>query len=140
VPKYTFECPICNIKFERVLKMGEHLIHECPECHDPAPLVISEFGFAFSEGKGSLANSGVHDQDYPTADKAVGRSATKNWGVIEARNKVKKEARKQGQTPALIRHTGKDFIDYEPMSDLGRGARKKLAKEAIKLINEAKNK
>jgi putative FmdB family regulatory protein len=138
MPKYSFECPVCNLRFERNLKVGEHPTHDCPECHDPAPLVISDFGFAFSEGKGAPANSGVHDQDYPTADKAVGRSAERRWNHIKARDKVKEEVRKQGQSPALIRHTGEDFIDYEAMGSRKREARKKLVKEAIRLTNEQK--
>lgn len=136
MPKYEFECPGCEVKFERNLKVGEHTQHECPSCHDPAPLVVSGFGFAFAEGTGATANSGVHGQDYPTADQAVGRSASKRWDVIHAREKVKKAAREQGQTPALIRHTGKDFIDYEPMSDQGRASRRKLAKEALSLMRK----
>jgi hypothetical protein len=101
-------------------------------------LIISDFGFAFSEGKGAPANSGVHDQDYPTADKAVGRSSEKRWEHIKARNVVKEEVRKQGQTPALIRHTGEDFIDYEAMGSQKREARKKLVKEAVRLTSGQK--
>lgn len=137
MPKYEFECPICNIRFERTLKLGDHPTYECPECHDSAPLVLSEFGFSFSEGS-SVANSGVHDHDYPTADKAVGRSSKKRWEHLEKRNEVKEKARKQGKTPALIRHTGEGFIDYEPMSAQGRDARRKLVKEAIKVTTEQK--
>lgn len=136
MPKYVFECPVCSIRFERNLKVGEHPTHECPGCHDEAPLVISDFGFSFAEGGSSMANSGVHDHDYPTADKAVGRSAKRRWDYINARNEVKKEARKQGQTHALIRHTGDGFVDYEPMSDVGKEARKKLEKEATRLTDE----
>jgi putative FmdB family regulatory protein len=132
MPRYEFECPQCALKFDRNLKLGEHPQHECPSCHDPAPLVIAGFGFSFAEGTGAAANSGVHGQDYPTADQAVGRSASKRWDHIQAREKVKKEARAQGGTPALIRHTGKDFIDYEPMSSQGRDARRKLVKEAVR--------
>jgi putative FmdB family regulatory protein len=136
MPKYTFECPECVLKFERNLRVGEHPMHECPSCHDPAPLVVTQFGFAFAENNGSPANSGVHGSDYPTADQAVGRSASNRWAHISAREKVKKEAREQGATPALIRHTGKDFIDYEPMSDAGRAARRKLVKEAVRISTE----
>jgi putative FmdB family regulatory protein len=139
MPKYTFECAECNLKFERNLKVGEHPTHECPSCEDPAPLVMAGFGFAFAEGNGAPSNSGVHGQDYPTADQAVGRSASKRWETIAAREKVKRAAREQGQTHALIRHTGKDFIDYEPMSDTGREARRKLAREAVGIVNAGKN-
>jgi len=138
MPKYSFECSECNIRFERNLKAGNHVNHECPECQGHAPLVVSDFGFAFAEGGSASANSGVHDQDYPTADKVVGRSAEKRWEHIEKREEVKKEARKQGETHALIRHSGDGFIDYEPMSPQGRKARKALANEALRLINEGK--
>ena len=124
MPQYVFECPVCNVRFERTLKMGEHTTHPCPSCQDPAPQVIdTEFGFAFAQGNGAPANSGVHDHDYPTADKAVGRSADERWDLIQRRETVKNEARKKGDTHALIRHTGRDYIDYEPMSDVGRNAR-----------------
>jgi len=136
MPKYVFECPVCNLRFERSLKVGDHPTHECPECQDQAPLVMSGFGFSFAEGGASAANSGVHDQDYPTADKAVGRSAKRRWDYIKERDKVKEEARKQGETRALIRHTGEGYVDYEPMSDQGKEARKKLEKEASQLTGE----
>jgi hypothetical protein len=73
----------------------------------------------------------VHDHDYPTADKAVGRSATERWGTIRARDVVKAQAREKGQTPALIRHNGPGFVEYEPMNAKGRDARRALTKAAI---------
>lgn len=132
MPKYAFECPVCELRFERNLKVGNHPTHNCPSCKDPAPLVVSGFGFSFGEGGEAQSNSGVHGHDYPTADQAVGRSAKRRWEHLEARDKVKKEARRQGQTHALIRHTGEGYIDYEPMNDQGREARRKLVKEAEK--------
>jgi putative FmdB family regulatory protein len=138
VPKYTFECQECSVRFERNLKIAVHSEHECPSCHDPAPLVVEGFGFSFAEGSGAAANSGVHSQDYPTADQAVGRSAEKRWAHIRERDLVKQEARKQGGTHALIRRHGPGYVDYEPMSDKGRGARRKLAKEALKAVSEGK--
>jgi putative FmdB family regulatory protein len=139
MPKYSFECAECTLKFERNLKVGSHVSHECPSCKEEAPLVVSGFGFSFAPGTGSAANSGVHDHDYPTADKAVGRSSDERWKHVRAREAVKKSAREQGGTHALIRHTGKDYIDYEPMSDLGREARRSLAKEALKRVKQTKD-
>lgn len=134
MPKYSFECQECQVRFERNLKMGEHTTHPCPSCKDPAPRLFDGEGFAFGFGQGgtAVANSGVHDHDYPTADKAVGRSAEARWDLISKRDQVKNEARKQGGTHALIRHTGDSYIDYEPMSQTGRDARKALAKAALK--------
>lgn len=139
MPKYNFECPDCNLKFERNLKLAEHTTYECPSCHEPAPLIVSDFGFAFADGAGAAANSGVHGHDYPTADQAVGRSAANRWEHIRARERVKRAAREQGQTQALIRHTGQDFIDYEPMSDAGREARRKLVRAAVKATDDQKS-
>lgn len=138
MPKYEFSCEDCNLRFERNLKVGDHPTHTCPSCAEPAPLMVSDFGFSFAQGSGDTANSGVHDHDYPTADKAVGRSAEERWKIINAREKVKKEARKQGETHALIRHTGDGYIDYEPMSDKGREARKKLTKAALSALEKPK--
>jgi len=137
MPKYSFECPNCTVRFERNLRVGIHTMHDCPSCHEPAPLIMEGFGFAFAEGKPT--NSGVHGQDYPTADQAVGRSATSRWGELKERDLVKKAAREHSGTQALIRHTGKDYIDYEPMSDVGRVARRKLTRHAFKVTKEAKS-
>ncbi len=138
MPKYVFECQDCNIRFERALPMDTHLSHPCPNCQTEAPQVIEGFGFAFKEGQGATANSGVHKQDYPTADQAVGRDAEKRWAAIHERDAVKAAARKQGGTEALIRHQGETFIDYEPMSDTGRKEHFNLAKKAVAAIQRAK--
>jgi putative FmdB family regulatory protein len=131
VPKYAFECEPCSLRFERTLRGDEYKTYPCPSCRGAAPLILSTFGFAFAPTKGAAANSGVHDHDYPSADKAVGRSAADRWEHLHAREEVKKQAREQGQTHALIRRTGKDYVDYEPMSDAGREARRSLARDAI---------
>lgn len=128
---------MCELRFERNLKSGaDNTTYACPECKDPAPLVMSDFGFSFAQGTSPTANSGVHDLDYPTADKLVGRSADARWAHIREREAIKRKAREQGQTHALIRHTGKDFIDYEPMSEQGRVARRTLAKEAMSKLKK----
>lgn len=132
MPRYTFECTECELRFERTLKLGEHPGHPCPNCQHQASQVMSGFGFSFKAGNGPTANSGVHDLDYPSADKAVGRSADKRWDYVGRREKAKQEARDKGGTHALIRHSGHGFIDYEPMSDKGRVARRELAKDAQK--------
>ncbi len=136
MPQYTFECQTCNLRFSRLLKMENHTIHECPNCKDEAPRVIEGFAFQFEKGTGAPGNSGVHADDYPTADKAVGRSADERWALMNARNKVKDEARKMGGTHALIRHTGPDYIDYEPMNPAGIDARRELARGMISTVRE----
>ncbi len=141
MPKYLFECQsdACRLRFEKNLKVGENLTHSCPACKAEAPRLWSEgaFGFKFAiSTSGPPANSGVHSIDYPTADMAVGRSADQRWAEYREREKVKNLAREQGGTGALIRHPGKGYIDYEPMSTGGRVARRNLADTAIQALRE----
>jgi putative FmdB family regulatory protein len=131
MPKYVFECPTCEIRFERNLKVGNHPTHKCPECKELAPLIIPKFGFSFEKGKNATANSGVHDHDYPTADKVVGRSADKRWGYIHARDKVKEEVRKISGTAPLLRRAGKDYVEYSAISGVEKKAREKLVDKAV---------
>jgi hypothetical protein len=91
------------------------------------------FGFADSPNN-APANSGVHKEDYPTADHLIGKDAEKRWGTLHERERVKAAARQQGGSHALIRTTGDEFIDYEPMSNAGRNARRKLAKATIDAV------
>ena len=137
MPSYTFECPVCDLRFTRVLKMAVHVSHVCPNCKDLAPLVVEGFAFQFGKSEGAaVGNSGVHDHDFPTADKAVGRSADERWALLNERDKVKKKARELGGTHALIRHTAPTHIDYEPMSPAGVSAHRELAKGFFSTMRE----
>jgi len=127
--KYTFECNECNLEFERTLKMGTNLTHPCPSCNEDAYRVWDgdlSFGFK-GNSTGGTANTGVHSDDYPTADKLVGKDADLRWAEVNEREKVKAEARRQGGTRSLIRRTSKEYIDYEPMTKTGMEARKGLS-------------
>ena len=124
--------------------MGDHGSHECPSCKEQAPRVMDAFGFGFKETPGKTGNSGVHKDDYPTADQAVGRSAELRWQHVNERNKVKDQVREMGQTHALMRRTGADesgtpFVEYEPMSPVGRDARRNLTKTALDRLKQAKD-
>ncbi len=140
MPKYSFECQTegCDLRFERTLPMGDHPSHECPNCHEFAPRILEGFAFGFKNDPSQQGNSGVHKDDYPTADQAVGRDAERRWEHYAARDKVKAQARKQGETHALMRKTGTDYVEYEPMSDAGREARRNLTKTALGRLQKAK--
>lgn len=141
MPRYTFECQTegCTLKFERTLKIGDHNSHECPNCKEVAPRVMEGFEFGFKETPGKTGNSGVHKDDYPTADQAVGRDAEKRWSHLTERDKVKGKAREMGQTHALMRRTGPGYVEYEPMSGVGREARRNLTKTALDRLQKAKD-
>jgi len=144
MPKYVFECQndACNCRFDRVLKMGEHSMHLCPSCGEEAPRCLEGEGFSFGfkvtvkEGEGG--NTGVHKEDYPTADFAVGRSAENRWNVMNDRKKLKDGVRGQGGGHALIRRDGADFIEYEAMSPSKLEGRKAVAAKTFAAIREAK--
>lgn len=132
MPKYEFECAYCNLRFERSLKMGDHTTHECPKCQSDAPRVWDGFAFGFQDTPGAAtANTGVHDKDYPTADKAVGRSSEARWGEYNERDKVKKIVRQRGATGSLMRRNGQGFVEYEAMSDNGVEANVKMRKAIV---------
>lgn len=141
MPKYTFVCAGCVLEFDRTLKIGEHPTHPCPSCSSEADRVWESTGISFgfaSSSTAAPANSGVHKEDYPTADHIIGKDADKRWATIHEREKIKAQARQQGGTHALIRHTGSDYIDYEPMTQTGTSARRALAKATMSAIRESK--
>jgi len=133
MPRYTFECVQCSTRFDRTLKLGDHPTHPCPSCNEEAPRLFDRaaFGFGFSAGGSAPANSGVHDQDYPSADKIVGRSADERWATYRARDKVKNQVREVGGSPAIERIDGEGFTEYAAMGQPQRDARAKLVDLAV---------
>jgi hypothetical protein len=95
------------------------------------------FGFKDSP-TAAPANTGVHKEDYPTADHLIGKDADKRWSEISEREKIKAKARAQGGTHALIRTTGDNHIDYEPMTNTGLNARRGLAKASYERIRQSR--
>ena len=141
VPKYSFECANqeCGMVFDRILKVGDHVTHPCPACSMDAPRVIDGgFAFSFEVSPSREGNSGVHKEDYPTADHAVGRDAQRRWEVMHARNKVKETVRSQSGQGALIRRDLKDSTEYSPMSPAERARHRTLARGASRAQARAK--
>jgi putative FmdB family regulatory protein len=140
MPKYVFECAGCTLCFERSFKMGDHVDHPCPSCGNPAPRVIEGFAFQFTGTGGAPGNTGVHDLDYPTADKIVGRDADLRKEVLSARDEAKNGLRKQAGINGLQRINGEDgSIEYHAMNKPTIEARRKLADQAIQAARARKN-
>ena len=99
MPNYLYYCEVCGVEFEELIlsqsDIKEYFDHyPCSICHGRAERVrVNTFAFNFKGG--TPGNSGVHSDDYPTLDKAVGRSADKKWQNInkkkEARDKLRRE-------------------------------------------------
>lgn len=144
MPKYAFECqnPDCGLSFERLLKVAEHLTHVCPACQETAPRVFEGqgFAFAFQVPKEKEGNSGVHKEDYPTADHAVGRDATRRWDYYRTRAKVKEDVRAGGGTPKLRRVDGQGFTEYEALTAPRADARRSLAHKAVAAMAASREK
>jgi putative FmdB family regulatory protein len=141
MPKYVFECPSCDLRFTRALKMGEHPEHTCPNCGGKAPRQWNGqgFGFDFAEGD-TPGNSGVSKQDYPTADQAVGRSADQRWEEYAEREKVKEKVREVTGHRAIRRAhgPGNTHIEYQQGGQGIVEGRKQLAQEVNqRLLAEA---
>lgn len=142
MPKYTFHCQTdtCKLQFSRTLKMGEWPTHTCPNCKDAAPRLYEGFGFAFQPGAGTAsANTGVHDHDYPTADKIIGRSSQERWGEYRQRQKVKDAVRKKGGS-ALVRRDGPGYVEYDAMTDSAKTARGKVVDQVVDIEKRTSSK
>ncbi len=142
MPQYSYLCAKCALQFDRTLSMGEHPTYPCPSCEEPACRQFEgqSFGHAFADTPGKpLANTGVHKDDYPTADRVVGKSALRRWDHFHARAEVKSKAREEGGTHALARLDNPQggFTEYTPMSPSGLAARKVVAKETMKAMDDA---
>lgn len=135
MPRYTFECATCQVRFDRTLKIGDHTGHPCPSCSEAAPRVMEGFAFQFSANGSAPGNTGVHDHDYPTADKIVGRDADARRELHAERDKAKSELRKKAGTSGLSRVNHKDgSIEYTAMPKPIVEARRKVADEAVQVL------
>ncbi len=138
MPKYSFSCKLCNLHFDRFLKIGDHAQHPCPACTEQAERVWDSFGYGFEfTDKSEKANTGVHAHDYPTADQGVGQRAERLWGRFEERQKVKNKIRQESGTEALMRTSLKSgVVDYKPMGTSQVQARRKLTREYLEIKNQ----
>ncbi len=92
--------------------------HPCPNCHEMAPRQgISITNFKFAGGvrgeSGVHGQSGSHDLDYPTLDKAIGRSSEKKWQRITKDQAQRDKIRKETGVAAVSRENGK-FVASNP--------------------------
>lgn len=117
MPTFEYECAICGIIFEELLISGDEVReyskhHPCPndKAHVcPRVMSVTNFNFkgmAYGDPRNrnpqtTKGSTGVHDLDYPTLDKAIGRSATRKWKDFTERKKARDAARKEFGTSAI---------------------------------------
>lgn len=107
MPIFGYTCKSCEVEFEECLIQSEDVgkyskWHPCPQCRGRAArMKVSAVNFSFTapagrtQGSGVHGQSGVHDLDYPSVDKAVGRSSTKKWEYYNARKSARDKARRE---------------------------------------------
>ena len=63
MPTYSYRCPACGREYDRLQKMSDTTLVECPDCGTPGERQISAgIGFVFK-------GSGFYETDYKRAGK-----------------------------------------------------------------------
>lgn len=144
MPLFPYFCDVCDIEFEELLikkaEIEEYTDHHpCPQCHDRAERIrVAPVAFQFAGGvrgeSGVHGNSGSHDLDYPSLDKAVGRSANAKWDNINKRQEVRARARRELGTNAITEVNGQvKAVGEKVLKERQKGLEMfKRAKEATK--------
>ncbi|MFQ3548483.1 MAG: FmdB family zinc ribbon protein [Armatimonadota bacterium] len=71
MPTYVYKCKDCEHQFEKVQKMSDDPICECPECNGTVSRLLFAPGIVFK-------GSGFHINDYPSSSSANTSSAPKS--------------------------------------------------------------
>ena len=111
MPSYRYFCKACDAIFEDLLISTEEIKsysqeHPCPVCEAVCPKIPSAANFKFAGPAGSdptsgRSSSGSHDLDYPSLDKAVGRSANRKWKSFSEKKKVRDQVRRETGSIAI---------------------------------------
>jgi len=110
MPQYEYACEECEVEFSELLlnkaDSEKYLSsHPCPVCSNPAARKMSSFSFGFKGSVRGLSgvhgNSGVHDLDYPSLDKAVARSSEAKWGNFRKQQLKTDKVRQETGSHAL---------------------------------------
>jgi putative FmdB family regulatory protein len=126
VPIFEYRCEPCQAEFEEVLTSQDDIreykdAHPCPGCGKMAPRAgISVTNFNFAGGvrgeSGVHGQSGSHDLDYPTLDKAIGRSSAKRWERINREQAARDKVRKETGATSLSKVVSRSSTTFEPSS------------------------
>ena len=95
MPIYQYECDTCGVRFERMQRMSEEPLNECPECEGKVHRVIQPVGIIF-KGSGFYItdnrqvssptltppkDSDKAPADKPAAEQASSEKETKTTGT-----------------------------------------------------------
>jgi|AntRauTorckE6833_2_1112554.scaffolds.fasta_scaffold00008_2 putative FmdB family regulatory protein len=133
---FEYGCDSCGLRQEKLFRKEPPKTLSCSSCGAEAERLISDFGFAFGDGK-VPGNTGVDslDRDH---DKRIGRDAEVRWEHVKDRTsrkrKVQREYGDEGQVPLRLNSEG----NYEPMPNKDVQRFQRLHKENDRVIREHK--
>lgn len=140
MPSYEYFCEPCDASFEELLISTDDVRrysreHPCPACGRPCQRIPSAANFsfkgqAFGDPTNKTGSSGVHDLDYPSLDKAVGRSANRKWKEYRARKGARDAARRELGTNAVSESREGQVVAADPKVLDAREKGLKLFKKA----------
>ena len=140
MPTYEYFCEECSVEFEEMFfnktdSEKYQKSHPCPVCKNTVPRKISNFAFSFkgavTGSSGINGNSGVHDWDYPTLDKAVARSSEKRWSDHRERQAAIDKVRKETNSHAVTMDNSGNIVPTEKSKLDVRTQAMPMAKKAI---------
>jgi len=106
MPLYEYSCSSCGVVFEHLSKEQKDS-EICPSCGKVAGKKLS------IPGQFSFVGAGPHVNEHPSGDRLIGKDAELRWKVILEREEAKKEVRKSGQNPVLVK------MDNKPLGGTG---------------------
>lgn len=111
MPIHEYKCEPCDAVFEQFWKNRSEVTEQVPCCFcgSPAVKVISAANFAWGTPTMTQdGNSGVYAVD-SSLDQVVGRDAKKRKVQVEAREKAKREARRESPSGVLTRDKNGEY-------------------------------
>jgi putative FmdB family regulatory protein len=135
-PTYEYACHQCEEIFEELFTSMSQArenseAYSCPACGAASPRVPSATNFVFGKSSMPKGNTGSHDVDYPTLDKAVGRSSADRWQGYRKRKAVRDQVR---------REVGSNAITMEGDRPVAATAKRLAAREkAFTTVKKAKS-
>lgn len=95
MPIYEYQCQSCDYAFEKLQKMSDDPLQECPDCHqNTLKKKISAAGFRLSGG-------GWYETDFKKGDKKKNLAGEQNASAGDKGESKKGESKKsESSTPA----------------------------------------
>lgn len=146
MPTFEYFCDKCDVFFEELLLQRSEVekhreSHPCPSCSSlskRSPVVSVSFAFkgpsGQTQGSGVHGQSGIHDLDYPSIDKAVGRSSAKKWNVYNDRKAERDSARRDFNTNSISTNSNNESF---PVNEQNMKLRES-ANKTLKVLHEVK--